>query len=121
MKGFRDAVHDSAEYYMIGYYLDRSKTKSGWRKLAVKVRRDHIEVRARNGFFVTNATTDPETSRNRFRDLAPVSGRENDPLDPQLSKRFQKGLGANSQCASTPDRVKPQVARYRRRRGDRGR
>ena len=64
VKGFRDAVHDSAEYYMIGYYLDRSKTKSGWRKLAVKVRRDHIEVRARNGFFVTNATTDPETSRN---------------------------------------------------------
>lgn len=63
-KGFRDAVHDSAEYYMLGYYLDRSKTKSGWRKLAVKVKRDHIEVRARNGFFLTNATTDPEISRN---------------------------------------------------------
>jgi VWFA-related protein len=63
-KGFREAVHDSAEYYMVGYYLDRSKTKSGWRKLAVKVKRDHIEVRARNGFFVTNATTDPEISRN---------------------------------------------------------
>ena len=64
VKGFRDAVHDSAEYYMLGYYLDRSKTKSGWRKLAVKVKRDHIEVRARNGFFITNATTDPEISRN---------------------------------------------------------
>jgi hypothetical protein len=63
-KGFRDAVHDSAEYYMLGYYLDRSKTKSGWRKLSVKVKRDHIEVRARNGFFVTNATTDPAISRN---------------------------------------------------------
>jgi hypothetical protein len=64
VKGFRDAVHDSAEYYMLGYYLDRSKSKSGWRKLAVKVKRDHIEVRARNGFFVTSATTDPEISRN---------------------------------------------------------
>jgi VWFA-related protein len=63
-RGFRDAVHDSAEYYMLGYYLDRSKTKSGWRKLAVKVKRDHVEVRARSGFFVTNATVDPENSRN---------------------------------------------------------
>jgi hypothetical protein len=64
VKGFRDAVNDSAEYYMLGYYLDRSKTKSGWRKLAVKVKRDHVEVRARSGFFVTHATVDPENSRN---------------------------------------------------------
>jgi VWFA-related protein len=64
VKGFRDAVRDSAEYYMLGYYLDRSNTKSGWRKLAVKVKRDRVEVRARSGFFVTNATIDPDTSRN---------------------------------------------------------
>jgi VWFA-related protein len=64
VKGFRDAVKDSAEYYMLGYYLDRSKTKPGWRKLAVKVKSGHVEVRARSGFFVTNATTDPENSRN---------------------------------------------------------
>jgi VWFA-related protein len=62
-KGFRDAVNDSAEYYMLDYYLDRSKPKSGWRKLSVKVKRDHVEVRARSGFFVTDATTDPENSR----------------------------------------------------------
>jgi VWFA-related protein len=64
VKGFRDAVNDSAQYYMLGYYLDRSKTKSGWRKLAVKVKRDHTEVRARSGFFVTNATVSAENSRN---------------------------------------------------------
>src|SRR5208282_4117021 len=64
VKGFREAVSDSAEYYMLGYYLDRSKTKAGWRRLAVKVKRDHIDVRARSGFFVTNATVDPENSRN---------------------------------------------------------
>lgn len=64
VKGFRDAVNDSAEYYMLGYYLDRSKTKAGWRKLAVKVKRDHTQVRARSGFFVTNATIDPENSRD---------------------------------------------------------
>jgi len=75
-KGFRDAVNDSAEYYMIGYYLDRSKTKSGWRKLAVKVKRDHIDVRARSGFFVTNATVDPDSSRN-----SDISSALQSPLD----------------------------------------
>lgn len=64
VKGFREAVNDSAQYYMLGYYLDRSKTKAGWRKLAVKVKREHIEVRTRSGFFVTNATIDPDNSRN---------------------------------------------------------
>src|SRR5580658_4707598 len=63
VKGFRDAVNDSAEYYMLGYYLDQSRTKAGWRKLAVKVKQEHVEVRARSGFFVTNATVDPESSR----------------------------------------------------------
>jgi VWFA-related protein len=64
VKGFRDAVHDSSEYYMLGYYLDRSKTRAGWRRLAVKVHHDHVDVRARSGFFVTHTTTDPAKSRN---------------------------------------------------------
>src|ERR1039458_1528068 len=76
VKGFRDAVHDSAEYYMLGYYLDRSKTKSSWRKLAVKVKRDHVEVRARSGFFVTNSTVDPANSRN-----SDISSALQSPLD----------------------------------------
>src|SRR6202171_2107501 len=76
VKGFRDAVHDSAEYYMLGYYLDRSKTKAGWRKLAVKVKRDHVEVRARSGFFVTNATVDPEDTRT-----SDIASALNSPLD----------------------------------------
>jgi len=63
-KGFREAVSDSSQYYMLGYYLDRSNTKAGWRKLTVKVQRDHVQVRARSGFFVTNATVDPDTNRN---------------------------------------------------------
>ncbi len=76
IKGFRDAVNDSAEYYILGYYLDRSKTKAGWRKLAVKVKRDHVEVRARSGFFVTNATVDPENSRT-----SDISSALQSPLD----------------------------------------
>jgi len=76
VRGFREAVNDSAEYYMLGYYLDRSKTKAGWRKLAVKVKREHTEVRARSGFFVTNATVDPENSRN-----SDISSALQSPLD----------------------------------------
>jgi VWFA-related protein len=64
VKGFRDAVRDSSEYYMLGYYLDHSSTKPGWRKLAVKVKRDRVEVRARSGFFVTRATIDPASNRD---------------------------------------------------------
>jgi hypothetical protein len=61
---------------MLGYYLDRSKTKAGWRQLAVKVKRDHVEVRARSGFFVTNATIDPENSRS-----SDISSALESPLD----------------------------------------
>jgi len=64
VKGFRDAVSDSSQYYMLGYYVDHSNPKPGWRKLAVKVDRDHTEVRARNGFFVTNAAINPDNTRN---------------------------------------------------------
>jgi hypothetical protein len=63
VKGFRDAVNDSSQYYMLGYYLGHSNTKPGWRKLTVRVKRDHTEVRARSGFFVTNATVQPGDSR----------------------------------------------------------
>jgi VWFA-related protein len=63
IKGFRDAVNDSSQYYMLGYYLDYSHSKSGWRKLSVKVTRDHTEVRARSGFFVTDSRLHPESSR----------------------------------------------------------
>jgi VWFA-related protein len=58
VKGFRDAVHDSAQYYMLGYYVDRSNAKPGWRRLTVKVKRDHVNVRTRSGFFLTSATDD---------------------------------------------------------------
>jgi VWFA-related protein len=63
-RGFRQAVDDSAQYYMLGYYLDRSNPKPGWRKLSVKVKREHIEIRARSGFFVTNTTENPDLTRD---------------------------------------------------------
>lgn len=63
VKGFRDAVNDSTQYYMLGYYTDPLKTQPGWRRLKVKVKRDHAEVRARSGFFLTDVADGLETSR----------------------------------------------------------
>jgi VWFA-related protein len=64
VKGFHDAVDDSSTYYMLGYYLDRSDTKPGWQRLKVELKHEHGEVRARSGFFATNSTSDPESSRS---------------------------------------------------------
>jgi hypothetical protein len=75
-RGFREAVNDSSQYYIVGYYLDHSKTRPGWRKLAVKVKREHMEVRSRSGFFVTSATVDPEKTRN-----SDISSALSSPLD----------------------------------------
>src|SRR5262249_41196546 len=53
----------SAAYYMLGYYLDKKNTKSGWRKLKVRVARDDVRVRARTGFFVDQSMVDPSLTR----------------------------------------------------------
>jgi VWFA-related protein len=57
------ATDDASSYYMIGYYLDTKNNKAGWRQLKVKLEKKDMEVRARRGFFVTNATMNPEASR----------------------------------------------------------
>lgn len=59
---FKRAVDDATHYYLLSYYLDTKNTKAGWRALKVKVSRSGTEVRARGGFFVTNATVNPNTS-----------------------------------------------------------
>lgn len=51
-KCFAEAVDDSRDYYLVGYYLGRD-VKPGWRKLKVKVAGDGLHVRSRNGFYVT--------------------------------------------------------------------
>lgn len=57
------AQQDAQNYYLISYALDQNDTKPGWRKLKVKVRQDGVSLRARQGFYITAATTDPEKSR----------------------------------------------------------
>ena len=62
---FVDALEDSHDYYMVGYYLNSSGLKEGWHKLQVKVAADG-SVRSRNGFLFPI----PEPTTTHDRDLA---------------------------------------------------
>ena len=61
---FQRAVEDSASYYMLSYYLDKSNRKPGWRKLKVMVDQNGAKVLARGGFFVTNSTMNADSTRD---------------------------------------------------------
>jgi VWFA-related protein len=68
--GFKRAADDSSSYYLLGYYADHHDTRPGWRKLQVQVARPDVEVHARTGFLVTNATIDPALTRKADVDFA---------------------------------------------------
>jgi VWFA-related protein len=75
---FKSAVDDSSSYYLLGYYLDTKNTKPGWRQLKVKFRQKddkekQVELRSRSGFFVTNATINPDIERKSDIDFAVLS------------------------------------------------
>lgn len=61
---FKRAADDASSYYLAGYYLDTHNNNAGWRQLKVKVDKKNTEVRARKGFFVTNATIHLEMTRD---------------------------------------------------------
>ncbi len=61
---FKRAADDSSSYDLLGYYLDTHNSKAGWRKLKVKVLQRDTEVRARDGFLLTSATMNPDTTRD---------------------------------------------------------
>jgi hypothetical protein len=69
---FRRAGEDASQYYILAYYT-KEIGKNGWRKLSVKVPRDGVKVRARSGFFFTNAATEPEPTRQAQEMMAMVS------------------------------------------------
>jgi VWFA-related protein len=60
---FQRATDDASSYYVLGYYLDTKNIKPGWRELKVKVEKKDTQLRARKGFFVTNATMNPDATR----------------------------------------------------------
>lgn len=62
-EGFRRAVEDSSSYYLLGYYLDTSNDKPGWRSLKVKLQEKDTVVHAPSGFLVTNGAMNPQTTK----------------------------------------------------------
>ncbi len=68
---FQKASDDNSSYYMLGYYLDRKNKKAGWHKLSVKLRREGVQIRARNGFFLTQGG--PETTDKTQMEIALTS------------------------------------------------
>src|SRR5579863_5446514 len=75
--GFRQAFDDESSYYLAGYYLDTHSRDPGWRSLKIRLDRKDSEVRAREGFFVTNTTMNPEATRDSellFALTSPIDG-----------------------------------------------
>lgn len=68
VRAFHDSVEDSASYYILGFYLPADDHKPGWRKLQVKVRPAHVQVRARSGFYVI--PDDKDKTKSRENDIA---------------------------------------------------
>jgi VWFA-related protein len=48
---FREAVNDSAKYYLLGFYIKNQNRKVGWQQLTVKVSSKGAQVRTRSGFL----------------------------------------------------------------------
>jgi hypothetical protein len=74
---FKYSAHDGSSYYLASYYLDTHTSKPGWRKLKVKVDQQGVSVRAREGFFVSNTTINPELPRSSdltYALISPIEG-----------------------------------------------
>ncbi|HUS18913.1 MAG TPA: VWA domain-containing protein [Terriglobales bacterium] len=56
----KEATEDDHEYYLLGFYVDRSRSSPGWHKVGVSVTQK-ASVRHRAGFLI--ALTDPEKVR----------------------------------------------------------
>lgn len=50
-KAIARASEDSADYYVLGYYVKAHQGKPGWREIKVKVKRSGTQVRSRSGYF----------------------------------------------------------------------
>ncbi len=56
---------DSTRYYLLGYYPATAKGDGSFRRLEVKVGVPGVAVRARSGYFASNATASPRASSVR--------------------------------------------------------
>ena len=65
-QAFAEADADSADYYLLGYYL-KDSPKPGWHKLKASVGVPHVTIRARDGFYSgTPVKAGDKSSRREF-------------------------------------------------------
>ncbi len=69
------ALSESSDYYLLGFYVSQQQRKAGWHKLKVTVNAYHGEVRSRNTYFLRALGTPPQREQEedlRSAILAPV-------------------------------------------------
>lgn len=102
----REATEDNRDYYLLGFYVDKSNRKPGWHKINVKLNQK-ATLRYRQGFFVTQAN--PEATRSLDLQLAlnsPIDYTDL-PLRCQFSGFKENGTkkSASFQLAIPPDAI----------------
>ncbi len=70
---YAEAQNDATHYYLLGYYADVTKGKTGWRKLDVTVDKPQMMVRARSSYYVPNKPRNPLKSEREDMDTAAIS------------------------------------------------
>jgi hypothetical protein len=48
----QQALAESSDFYLLGFYVSQQKRKTGWHKLKVDLNVDHGEVRSRNTYYL---------------------------------------------------------------------
>ena len=54
------ALAESSDYYLLGFYVSQQKRKTGWHKLKVNLNVDHGEVRSRNSYYLRPLGAPPQ-------------------------------------------------------------
>ena len=92
---FKRAADDASSYYLASYYLDTHNNNAGWRQIKVKVNKPDTQVRARQGFFVTNASMNLDETRTTDLTYALSSPIEGTGVPVSVKWLGSSGEGAN--------------------------
>jgi VWFA-related protein len=93
----QEALAESSDYYLLGFYVSRQKRRIGWHKLKVNLNVDQGEVRARNSYYLRTLGEPPQ--REQEEDLR---GAINASVD-------YTGILFNVQAGARPDNPKAPI------------
>ncbi|HEY7391339.1 MAG TPA: VWA domain-containing protein, partial [Bryobacteraceae bacterium] len=68
------ALAESSDYYLLGFYVSQQQRKAGWHKLKASVSVDHGEVRARSTYFLHALGAPPEREQEEDLRSAMLAG-----------------------------------------------